>query len=165
MAESLALIGVALAAVSTGVGVYSAVESGNAAKEAGKNQQRAANASAQAAAQAGALEAGQIRRRNIIRLGAYRAAAGSSGTDIGDSGDLFYDTAIQGELEALSATYSGNSSAVSLVSRGNVAAAEGSRAAGASYLRGAGSLIGGLSKTGDAYSDYRAKKQPTLGGV
>lgn len=152
--EALPAIAVALAAVSTGVGVAAAVEQGKAAEAAGKRQQQLADANAKAAADAARLESAQIRRKNLIRLGAQRAAAGS-GLSISDSAaDVIYDTSIQGELEALSSTYSGSSSASAYRYRGRAAAAEGSAAATGSYLSAAGILIKGTGSSVKSAEPY-----------
>lgn len=162
MAETLAVVAVALTAVSAGVGTYAAVEQGNAAKDAGKRQQDIANQNAKAAQDAAALEAGQIRRKNLLRLGAQRAGAAKSGVLIDDSaGDVITDSAIQGELEALSAVYSGNSAAASQRNRGNLARYEGNQAASASYINAGSTLIGGI---GRGVNQYRARQEPSFGG-
>ncbi len=144
---AVAAIAVALTAIGTSVAVYGAVEQGNAAKDAANQQKDAENANAQAAAQAAELEAGQIRRRNLLRLGSQRAAAAKSGVLIDDSAaDVIYDTSIQGELEAMSALYSGATQAGYYRSRGKAAAAEGAAAQRAGQIAGAGTLIGGIGK-------------------
>lgn len=148
MAVALPAIAVALSAIGTGVGTYSAFAQGSAAKDAARNQQKAENANALAATQAAALEAEQIRRQNRIRLGASRAAAAKSGVLINDSAaDVMYDTSVQGELEAMSAIYSGATSATLSQNRGRAAIAEGRAASRIGSLRGAATLIQGLSET------------------
>lgn len=158
---ALPLIAVALAAVGTGVGVYGAVAQGDAAKDAGKRQQDIANQNAKAEQAAAALEAGQIRRRNLLRLGSQRAGAAKSGVLIDDSAmDVITDSAIQGELEALSAIYSGSSSAAAHRNRGSLAAWEGRRARSASYINAGSTLIGGI---GLGVGNYNQATEPTFG--
>lgn len=160
IAAALPAIAVALTAVGAGVGTYAAVQQGNAAKAAGRNQQEAANASAKAANDAAALEAGQIRRKNLLRLGAQRASAAKSGILIDDSaGDVITDSAIQGELEALSAVYSGAATSSAHQRRGALARYEGNQAASAAYIGAGSTVIGGL---GSSVNSYRAANPPAF---
>jgi hypothetical protein len=69
---------------------------------------------------------------------------------IEDTESLLTDTAIQGEIEALSALYSGASSASYYQSRGNMARLSGSQAKSASRVSAAGTLIGGAGSTAKA---------------
>ncbi len=145
---ALAWAAVALAAVGTGVSTYAAVAQGEAAKDAAKDQNEAAKAQAQAAQDAAALEAGQVRRENLLRLGKNRATTAKSGVLIEDSAsDVAYDNSIQGELEAMSVLYSGATEANYQRSRGRMAIKEGKAAKRAGYVSGAGTLIGGASTT------------------
>lgn len=147
-AAALPWIAVALSAVGTGVGVYSSVAQGEAADDAAKEQNKAAQAQAKSAQDAAALEAGQVRRENLLRLGKNRAITAKSGVLIEDSAsDVSYDNSIQGELEAMSVLYSGATEANYQRSRGKSALREGSAAKKAGYVSGAGTLIGGASTT------------------
>ncbi len=143
--STLAIVSIALAAAGTAASTTMQVRAGNAAEDAGKKQQEAENANAAAAANAAALEAGQIRRKNLLRLGSQRAAAASSGVLINDSaGDVIYDTSIQGELDALAATYSGATASSYYQSRGRNMRSAASNAATASYVGAGTSVIGGI---------------------
>lgn len=156
MAVALPAIAVALTAVGTGVAVYGAVQQGQAADDAAKRTQRAENANAKAASDAAALEAQQVRRKNLIRLGSQRADAAKSGVLIDDSAaDVIYDSAMQGELEALSITYSGAQASAYSRQKGLNARAAGRDAKSASYINASGSLIGGLGQTAQRYGEYR----------
>jgi hypothetical protein len=155
---TLTAIALALTAVATGVGTYASVAQGSAAKEAGKNQQRSENANAKAAQDAAALEAGQIRRKNLLRMGSQRANAAKSGVLVDDSAaDVIYDSSIQGELEALSSLYSGASAASYARSRGRNAAWEGKQAAKAGYIGAGSSVIGGLNSGVNTFSTAKFK--------
>lgn len=137
-----------LSAAGTVVGVYSSIEQGEAADDAAKSQNDAAKAQAQSAQDAAALEAGQVRRENLLRLGRNRAQTAKSGVLIQDSfSDVQMDTDIQGELERMSVLYSGASEAGYLKSKGRMALAEGKAAKRAGYISGAGTLIGGTANT------------------
>jgi hypothetical protein len=145
MPAALPFIALAVTAVGTGVSTYAAIEQGKAADDAAKATQQSEKRNAQAASDAAALEAGQVRRKNLQRLGSQRAAAAKSGVLIDDSAaDVIYDSSIQGELEALSVLYSGASQAGYYRSRGSIAAMEGKNAKQAGYLKGGATLIGGL---------------------
>ena len=157
---------VAASAVGTGVAAYGAIEQGNAAEDAAKRTQQAENANAQASMEAASLEAGQVRRKNLLRLGSQRADAAKSGVLISDSAnDVIYDTAIQGELEAQSVLYSGASAASYQQQRGMNARAAGASAKSGSYINAGSSVIGGLGKTAGIYADTagtRGGSMPTF---
>jgi len=163
MPQALPIIAVALAAVGTGVAVYGSVQQGQAQEDAAKRAQEAENANAKAAQDAAALEAGQIRRKNLLRLGSQRAAAAKSGVLIDDSAaDVIYDTSIQGELEALSALYSGAQSAAYSRSKGKLARQEGAAAKQGSQIQAGSTLIGGASRAVGVYNQS-SKSGPTMG--
>ena len=113
---------------------------------------------------AAALEAGQVRRKNLLRLGSQPADAAKSGVLISDSAnDVIYDTAIQGELEAQSVLYSGASAASYQQQRGMNARAAGASAKSGSYINAGSSVIGGLGKTAEIYADTEGvRSMPTF---
>lgn len=150
---ALGWIGLALAAAGTGVAVKGQIDAGNAADAASKRQQQAENLNAQAAMDAANLEAQQIRRKNLLRSGEQRAAGAKSGVLIDDFEGVMYDTSIQGELEAMSALYSGASAATYSRSRGANYRAEGRAAKSASRIQAGSTLLGGLSNTASMASD------------
>lgn len=150
----IALIGVGLSAVGTGVAVAGQIQAGKQADEAGKASAEAEAQNAKAAQDAAALEAGQVRRKNLLRLGTQRANAAKSGVLIDDSAaDVIYDSAIQGELEAQSVLYGGASQASYYKSRGSLARLEGSNAKSASGTRAGATLIGGIGSAAGSYAN------------
>lgn len=153
MPVAIPIIAVALAAAGTGVAVYGQVKAGEAADEASKRQQQAENLNAQAAMNAAGLEAEQIRRKNRLRAGEQRAAGAKSGVLIEDFEGVMYDTSVQGELEALSALYSGATSATYAQSRGANFRAEGKAAKRASGIKAGSTLLGGLASAGTTAAD------------
>lgn len=166
----IALIGVAVSAIGTGVGVATSVQAANdqakAAKAAGEFNNAVANNSAIAANQAAAYEARQIRRRNLLRLGSQRAAGAKSGIDItagGSIDDVIFDSAVQGELEAEAAKYAGAVQSTNYKSRGAMSIFEGKQQASAAGYQGASSLIAGagsLAQSGaQAYGVYDKYKK------
>lgn len=155
-AAAAAWITTSLAAVGTGVSVYSAVAQGEAANDAAKSQNQAAQAQAKSEQDAAMLEAGQVRRENLLRGGKNRAKAAKSGVLIGDSfSDVQTDTDIQGELDRLSVLYSGASQAGYTQSRGRVALAEGKAARTAGYVKAGGNLISGSANTVDKIPAFK----------
>ena len=168
----IALIGVAVSAIGTGVGVATSVQAANeqadAAKKAAEFNNAVAQNSAIAANQAAAYEARQIRRRNLLRLGAQRAIGSKSGIDItagGSIDDVIFDSAVQGELEANAAEYAGAVQSANYRSRGAMSVFEGRQQANAAGYKGAASLIAGagsLAQTGaQAYGVYDKYKIPS----
>lgn len=155
-------IGLIILAAGAGVAAYSQVKAGQAADDAAKATANAEKANAMAAQQQAALEADQVRRRNRLRLGANRAAAAKSGVELENIEDVQYDTAVQGELEALTTLYSGATSAAYSRSRGNIALMGGRAAKQAGYLNAGATL---LSAAGSGYSQYssgRTNNNPTF---
>jgi len=78
--------------------------------ELARNNAIAAEQSAQAARSTAQYRADRLRERNHRLGGAQRARIAKSGVDIegGTAQDVMYDSAVQGELDALSAIYTGN---------------------------------------------------------
>lgn len=160
MPVALPAIAVALAAIGTGVSTYAAIKQGNAADDAAKASANAERANAKAAQDAASLEAAQVRRKNLLRLGTQRANAAKSGVLIdGSSEDVIYDSAIQGELEALSTLYSGATQASYYGSRTKIERLSGKNAKSASRLQAGGTLIGGLGRTASSASDLPSMKR------
>ena len=106
----VAAVSAASAIASGAMAAVSAKQQGDAAEEAAKYNAAVAQNDAVAAQNAAAYEARQIRRKNLLRLGMQRAEAGKTGVSL-DAGssfdDVMFDTAIQGELEAQAALYTG----------------------------------------------------------
>jgi hypothetical protein len=131
-----------------------AKQQGEAADEAAKYNAAVAQNDAVAAQNAAAYEARQIRRKNMLRLGMQRSEAAKSGVSL-DAGssfdDVMFDTAIQGELEAQAALYSGALRAQAQRSSASMALLEGKRAkraAGMGVASGAIGALGGVAQGG-----------------
>jgi hypothetical protein len=143
----------AVSAVAGGVmSAVSAKQQGDAAEEAAKYNAAVADNEALAAQQAAAFEAKQIRRKNMLRLGMQRASVGKSGVSL-DAGssfdDVMFDSAIQGELEAQSALYTGRFKSQSALASGQMALFEGKqaqKAAGIGMASGAIGALGGVAQ-------------------
>lgn len=155
--STLAIVGVALAVVAAGVGTYSAISNAQAQKEAADfNEKIATNNAASANIQA-AEEARRIRQRNLHLLATQRVAGAKAGIDIssGSFQDVVYDSSIQGEMDALSALYTGKVSAGSDLMRAKLFKMEGDNAVTQGYFN-AGSAI--LSGAGSAVSRFPTAK-------
>jgi hypothetical protein len=154
MAEAAAVaavVAVVATVVSAGVGTYAAVSSAEAAKDSSKFNADVARNKALAEQQKASFEATQIKRRNLLRLGSQRASLAKAGITIESGDDVVYDTAIQGELDVMSALYGGNSAATYYQSKAKLSKMEGDNAATAGYLKAGGSVVGGAK-------DYAALK-------
>lgn len=129
------------------------------AKVNAQNEETQANAVAQQAQ----LEAEQQRRQNRQRLGAQRAAAAKSGIDLssGSITDVFEDTAVQGELDALSTIYAGQTQSAYLRGRASVSRFEAKNYRRSGNLQAAATLIGGA---GSAYGSYSRRSSPKSSG-
>lgn len=154
MPVAIPVIAVALTAVGAGVAAYSSAQQGKAAEKAGKATASAERANAIAAQQQAQLEANQVRRRNRLRLGANRAAAGKSGVDLENIEDVQFDTAVQGELEALATLYSGATSASYYRSRADIAELGGRNAKRAGYLNAGATLLSGAGSAAGQFSSF-----------
>mgnify|MGYP003342798234 CR=1 FL=1 len=147
----VAAVSAASAIASGAMAAVSAKQQGDAAEEAAKYNNAVAQNDAIAAQNAAAFEARQIRRKNLLRMGAQRAAIGQSGVSL-DAGssfdDVMFDSAIQGELEAQAAIYSGAMKSQSALASGQMALWEGKqaqRAAGIGMASAAIGAVGGVA--------------------
>lgn len=170
-ATTIAIAAVALTAVATGVGTYAYVAQAEAAAEAGKAQEKISEFNAAQAETAAATqrmqarnEANRIRDRNRRVLASQRAAVTASGLDLSSSSaqDVFFDSAVQGELEALDAIYTGEVYAQQYTGRAAVDRAEGAfaRMRGETqrdigYLGAAGTVLSGAGNMTSGYANYR----------
>lgn len=147
--ETVALVALAGAAV---VGAAGSIQAAKAAKAQGKAAQRAAMVEAQVSRQQGDVEAERIRDRNKRIAASQRTAFLKSGITLdGTAGDVIYDSAIQGELDALNAEYRGKVGYYSSVNRGNMARAQGNSQAMAYNYQAAGGVLTAASYGTQAY--------------
>jgi hypothetical protein len=163
------LAGGALSAAGTIMG-------GNAAADAGRRSQEAANFRAtqedmaaqesRASAQRVALDKGRETTLLESKLQARAAAGGGSASDPGVL-DLTGDIAGRGEYESLMAMFTGENKARGLTDEatgsrltGEAAAAEGAAKQSASYLSAAGTIVG---SAGSAYRTYNRIPDPRYG--
>lgn len=164
--ESIALVSLALTAAGTGVAVAGQRQQAKAAENTAEFNAKVEQNNALAAQQQAEAEALQIRRTNRLRAGAARAAYGKAGVNLEAGNDLLYDTGTQGELEALSALYAGQTQASYYQSRAAGARFEGRNAASAARLGSAATIIGGAAQGVGIYGSYRNNRgtQPGFAG-
>ena len=160
---------IATAAIATvlaaGVGTYSAIASAQAQKDAADFNADVARNQALAEQQKSQFEAQQIRRRNLLRLGEQRAGYAKAGITIESGEDVIYDSALQGELEALSALYGGDTASTYYTTQARLASLTGKNAKTAGMFQAAGTALGGLSSAGQQASkipDYSKPSGPKI---
>lgn len=161
--ESIALVSLALTAAGTGVAVAGQQQQAKAAEDSAKFNAKVNENNAIAAQQQAEAEALQIRRANRLRQGSARAAYGKAGVDLQAGNDTLYDTGAQGELEALSALYAGQTQSSYYQSRGVAARYEGRNAKAAAGWNNASTIIGGAAQGAGIWSNYkRTTSNPTF---
>lgn len=159
LATGVGEIAAVISIISAGVGAYASVASAEAQAEAEDFNAKVAANDARASADQAQFEADQRRSRTRRLLATQRASALKSGvTESGSFLNVQEDTAIQAELDALSAIYTGK-----IESNRNRAKAElgfqsarNTRSTG--LLTAAGTGLGGASR---AYSQWPTTKTGT----
>ena len=160
MAQAIFVVA-ALAA--TGIGAYSAIAQGQAAEDAAKYNAKVNENNARSAEYQAQAEAQQVRRRNAAILGRQRAVLSKSGVTLsGSAEDLMYDSAVQGELEALNVLYAGNVQSGYYQSRARLSRFEGANARTAGYYGAASSVLSGASSAASSYARYGTSYAPTF---
>ena len=163
MADSLAIVALALTAVGTGVSVYSSQEQAAAQEDAANFNAAVASNNAVQQQQAAEYEAARIRDRNRRILASSRADLSKNGVALSGSGlDVLSDSATQGELDALAAIYTGKVGANAQRAQSSLDRMAARNAAGTGLLNGIATGLSGAAQTGMGYYNY-ASKQPTFG--
>lgn len=163
MPQAIPFIVLAATVAGAGVAAYSSIEQGKAADEAGKYNQKVASNNAEAARQQAMFEADKVRKRNMLILGRQHAEAAKSGIlDTGSMEDVFNDSAVQGELDAMVTNYGGAYKANYYASQGRLARYEGSAAQQASYYRAGGTLLTGAAQAGGYANKQWGNSGPTF---
>lgn len=155
----IAVIGVVAALASAGVGTAAALSSADAQKKASKFNEAVQRNNAMAAQEQAAFEAAKLRRRNNALAGAQAAAIGKAGIDFsGSASDVVYDSAVQGELDALAALYTGRVRSNSEEAGASLARSQGDNATTSGYYGAAGSILGGVGSATGSYGGYLSRK-------
>lgn len=160
----LAVVAVAAAVAGAGVGAYSAIQAGENAKQAADFNTAVQKNNALAAQQQAAYEAQRVRRRNALVSGAQRAAFSKAGVDIsGSVNDVLYDSAVQGEMDAIAALYTGKVRSNSDRAGAMLSTLQGDNAQQSSYYSAAGSILGGVGSGASAGAGYiQRQNNPTF---
>ena len=152
----------ALTAVSTGVGVYSAVSSGKAQAESSKFNAAVARNNALVTRQQAEYDAARIRDKNRRVIGMQRAAIAGNQLELsGSMQDVLVDSAIQGELDVATAIYQGKVSAGNQYAQARLDERQASSAMSAGWLNAGATLLGGVS-TGAGHW-YNPDLNPSMG--
>lgn len=159
MAQAIPLIVMAaLTAASTGFAVAGSGQSSKAQQSAAKFNAAVASNNALSARQAATAEAERIRQRNRRLAGAQRAAYAKAGVDVsfGSPNDVIVDSGIQGEMDALTAVYTGSTTANNQRARSLLFTAEAESAKSSLPLTIAGQAVGGAASIVGQYGTYKA---------
>lgn len=136
-----------MSAVGTGLGVYSSVQQGAAAKDAAEFNAAVARNDALAAQQQGAFDARQISRRNRLRQASRRARFAASGVELsGSAVDVMFDSAVQEELDRKTAIYRGNLRSNRSTAEAGLQEAAGKNAQTSSFFQAGGTFLSGVGQ-------------------
>lgn len=154
--ELIVGLGIASAAATAGsavLGYVGAQQQAKAVRQQGEYNAQVLNNEAQAAQQQAAYDA-QRQRDKIARLqGTQTANLNKSGA--GGNEDLLFDTAVQGELDALNIEYKGKLASNRYLTQADMARTSANNQA--SSMSGIGSLIGGFARAGSQAYDVFGK--------
>ena len=157
---ALGVAAIAASTVSTGLGVYSAVQSGAAQKDAAEFNAAVARNDAIAAQQQAASESRQFSRRNRLRAATRRARFAASGIELsGSAEDVMFDSAVQDELDRQNALYRGELRAGRSKAEAGLQEAMGRNAVTSSYLNASGTFLGGVGQVASIASNPNFRKK------
>lgn len=138
---------VAIAAVGTGVAIYSAVKQGEAAKAAGEENAKAAEDNAKQAKKQYLQEESAFRLQSRKQLGDMRASYAASGVELeGSPMDVLQESAERMEVDALKIREQGNYAETAYLRDAEISRSRGDRGQESGYLSAAGALAGGAGK-------------------
>lgn len=162
-AAIVGIIGVAVAAVGTGVSIYAATQQMEAQKKAQKFQEQARLNEAESQRQSAAYEEHQFRRRLAILTGQQSSIAAATNLDPsqGTPLSLQLDTARQGELEALNIRKTGAQSAAASELEARFARIRGSYASSQGSYGVLSSGLGGASSVLSTWSTAQGYNRPS----
>ena len=165
--STILAISAAVAVVGAGVSAYGMYAQGQAQKQMADYNAKVQQNNAAMKMQQGQYEAGLIAQRNRRLRGAQAAASGKAGVDVsGSVSDVMYDSALQGEVNRLSAIYKGQIGSDESASAASLSRASGESAVSQSYWGAAGTLLSGAGQ-GLGYvgmSKYAQAGFPTISG-
>jgi len=159
MAVALGLMAasVALAAMGTGMGIYSSFANAEQAKRVSEAQQRQKQIEAQVATDNANFEAQQARRKAVLALGRQESIYGAMGFDPSEGSPLVMevDNAKQYEIEALNIERGGKTAGETLGYEAAIARYRGALAQGAVPGEIASSLAQGAGSAASSYLSYK----------
>lgn len=173
--EPVTMMSIALgaSALSTGMGVFSAIQQGNAQSKQAKYQAEVARQNQQLAEEQASAERKQgydnmiAKRQETAKLiGRQRAAMGASGVTVGEGStlDLMADTAAQGEMDAidaynkgLDAAYNTELQAHNFGAQASAYDSQASSSKHAGYLNAASSALGGIADIGSTWANFKMR--------
>jgi hypothetical protein len=165
-ATTVAVLAVVVAAAGAAVGTVSSLEAASAQEKAQKYNAAVARNQAQSAQQQAQMEANRIRQHNRLIAGKQRSAILKSGVDIsGSAVDVMYDSAIQGEWDALIALYTGKMQSDNLEASARLSQFQGSTARQMGYYNAGNSILTGAGGIASAGGSYMAATRGSNSGV
>ena len=152
---------IVIAVAGAATGAYSAIQSAKAQEKAADFNEKVAQNNATLSKYQAAEEARRLRVRNMRIAGAQRVAGAKSGIELtsGSFQDVMRDTAIQGEMDALTALYTGKVDATRSLSQAKLFGMEGKQAMRQGYLNAGASLLSGASSATSAGYSYASRPQ------
>lgn len=148
MAAALPILAIGATVAGSAVSAIGAINQGDAANQAAKYNATAMEQEARRTNEEAAIRAGEVARRTRQTLAASRAGAATNGFEIeGSIGDLLGQAERQGNLDALTAVYEGNTRAQGLRSKATLTRFEGRQAQRAGYTQALGSIFSGAGRS------------------
>lgn len=153
--STLLVTALALTAASAGIGAYGAYSSGQAQKDAANYNAAVQKNQAATAAQQAEFDAGQIRDRNRRLVATQRANFAANGVDpdSGSAVDVQHDSAKHGELQALMAIYTGQTSSNASLAQAKLDKSRGQYAEQAGWINAGSSVLGGVNQAVSIYAN------------
>lgn len=147
------------------IGAVSAIQQGRAQQAAANYNAQISMQNAEISRADAEMQAAQVQRENVLRLGAIRAAQGASGGAAGEGSvlDVLGDVAAQGELERQFVLYQGEQRARGFTNTAQLDRYSGQQARSAGYLRAGTELLSGGARAYSSYTRLSRTGGPTTG--
>jgi hypothetical protein len=143
-------------AVGTAISAASAIQQGQAAKNAANYNAQMEERNAQISRQNAAIEEEKQRRQGDLRLGSMRAGYGASGVAIeGSPLDILEQSAAQEELDALTIRYRGELGAYSSEQEATLSRYRGATAERSGYMQAGSSILMGAARGASMMKDLK----------
>jgi hypothetical protein len=160
-AEAIAIAGVVVAIAAAGVGAYGASVAADNQEKAAKFNSRVQENQAATQRMQAAAEASRIDRRNKLIAGRQNAVYAKSGLNLsGSATDVIYDSKVQGEMDRLTALYTGKISSDQSTARSQLYTMQGDAAQQQGYWNMGSTVLTGVGSAASAYGSYRKQNNP-----